>query len=121
MSQMVEVAPKAAEADHTTILIQARVEQGRAFWRAPSTTPAREPVGRSEEEIRESRNSNHLEIVRNDGEPRGDFLVSLREFEEDSIRKVLAATGNNKTLATKFEYLSNSPSSPLKKERDRPE
>jgi len=32
----------------------------------------------------------------------GDFLVSLRELEEDYIRKVLAATGNNKTQAAKI-------------------
>jgi len=46
MCQMLEVARKAAEADHSTILIQARVEQERAFWRAPSTTPAGKPVRR---------------------------------------------------------------------------
>ena len=54
------------------------------------------------EEIRESRNSHHLEAALNDGEPCGDFLVSLRELEEDYIRKVLAATGNNKTQAAKI-------------------
>jgi DNA-binding protein Fis len=37
----------------------------------------------------------------NEGDPGGDFLVSLRELEEDSIRKVLAATPNNKTRAAK--------------------
>ena len=30
----------------SSILTQARVEQGGAFWRATSATPAREPVGR---------------------------------------------------------------------------
>jgi two-component system response regulator AtoC len=54
------------------------------------------------EEIRESRNSHHVEAALNDGEPGGDFLVSLRELEEDYIRKVLAATGNNKTQAAKI-------------------
>jgi DNA-binding NtrC family response regulator len=54
------------------------------------------------EEIRESKNSNHFEVISNDGEPGGDFLVSLRELEEDYIRKVLAATGNNKTQAAKI-------------------
>ena len=54
------------------------------------------------EEIRESRNSHHIEFPPNDGEPGGDFLVSLRELEEDYIRKVLAATGNNKTQAAKI-------------------
>jgi len=54
------------------------------------------------EEIRESKNSNHFEVICNDGEPGGDFLVSLRELEEDYIRKVLAATGNNKTQAAKI-------------------
>ena len=50
------------------------------------------------EEIRESRNSNHLETALNDGKPGGDYLVSLRELEEDYIRKVLAAIGYNKAL-----------------------
>lgn len=54
------------------------------------------------EEIRESRNSNHQELPANDGEPGGDFLVSLRELEVDYIQKVLAATGNNKTQAAKI-------------------
>jgi transcriptional regulator with PAS, ATPase and Fis domain len=54
------------------------------------------------EEIRESKNQSHLEIPPNDGEPGGDFLVSLRELEEDYIRKVLAATGNNKTQAARI-------------------
>jgi DNA-binding NtrC family response regulator len=54
------------------------------------------------EEIRESRNSHHVEAALNDGEPGADFLVSLRELEEDYIRKVLAATGNNKTQAAKI-------------------
>src|ERR1700751_1743121 len=54
------------------------------------------------EEIRESRNSHHVEAALNDGEPGADFLVSLRELEEDYIRKVLAATGNNKTKAAKI-------------------
>jgi transcriptional regulator with PAS, ATPase and Fis domain len=43
-----------------------------------------------------------LEVISNDGEPGGDFLVILRELEEDYIRKVLAATGNNKTQAAKI-------------------
>src|SRR5262249_13689627 len=53
------------------------------------------------EEIRESRNAPQVEppptiaIL-------GDFLVSLRELQEDYIRKVLAATGNNKTRAAKI-------------------
>jgi two-component system response regulator AtoC len=54
------------------------------------------------EEIRESKNANHFEVISNDGEPGRDFLVSLRELEEDYIRKVLAATGNNKTQAAKI-------------------
>ena len=54
------------------------------------------------EEIRESKNLNHVEAPPNDGDPGGDFLVSLRELEEDYIRKVLAATGNNKTQAAKI-------------------
>jgi transcriptional regulator with PAS, ATPase and Fis domain len=54
------------------------------------------------EEIRESRNQIHPEIHSGDGDPGGDFLVSLRELEEDYIRKVLAATGNNKTQAAKI-------------------
>jgi len=56
------------------------------------------------EEIREtpSSNHNHQEIPPSDGDPGGDFLVSLRELEDDYIRKVLAATGNNKTQAAKI-------------------
>jgi len=54
------------------------------------------------EEIRESRNTNHPDAPLTDEEPGGDFLVSLRELEEDYIRKVLAATGNNKTQAAKI-------------------
>jgi len=54
------------------------------------------------EEIRESRNHIHPEIHAGDGDPGGDFPVSLRELEEDYIRKVLAATGNNKTQAAKI-------------------
>lgn len=56
------------------------------------------------EEIREAANGNHnhQEVIPNDGDPGGDFLVSLRELEEDYIRKVLAATGNNKTQAAKI-------------------
>jgi two-component system response regulator AtoC len=56
------------------------------------------------EEIRETPNSNHnhQEIPPSDGDPGGDFLVSLRELEDDYIRKVLAATGNNKTQAAKI-------------------
>lgn len=54
------------------------------------------------EEIRESRNSSHPELPASDADPGGDFLVSLRELEEDYIRKVLAATGNNKTQAARI-------------------
>ena len=54
------------------------------------------------EEIREFRNSHHVEATLNDGEPGGDSLVSLHELEKDYIRTVLAATGNNKTQAAKI-------------------
>ena len=54
------------------------------------------------EEIRESKATNHCEVAPNHGDLGGDFLVSLRELEEDYIRKVLAATGNNKTQAAKI-------------------
>ena len=43
----------------------------------------------------------------------GDFLVRLRELQEDYIRKVLAATGNNKNQAA--EILGIHPTSLLRR------
>ena len=72
------------------------------------------------EEIREFRNSHHVEATLNDGEPGGDFLVSRHELEEDYIRTALAATGNNKTQAANPRHPSHIPAAPPEVKRTSP-
>jgi two-component system, NtrC family, response regulator AtoC len=55
------------------------------------------------EEIRDHDDTHTEDAVLADGNSfTGDFLLGLRELEEDYIHKVLAATGNNKTQAAKI-------------------
>lgn len=70
------------------------------------------------EEIRQPRNSNHRKIPLNEGDFGGDSPGRLRELEQDYIRKVDAATGNNKTQAAKI--LGIHPRSLLRRRKQRP-
>jgi two-component system response regulator AtoC len=56
------------------------------------------------EEIREHRTTELEESVASgyDVSPTGHQFISLREYEDEYIREVLAATGNNKTQAARM-------------------